>query len=594
MTWPRAHSPRASWLVALLVLAVYLPTCAVLPQAGDALEFLMIASHGGVAHPPGYPVFSLAARAFAAVLPNVSFAVSALSAVLGAATAGVLHRAVLRATDDGVAAAFVALVYATSTLVWRWAVVPEVLSGGTLTAALVLLAAVHVARGARGPRAAAALGLAFATGIAHHHTSILLMPLMVWTWIAAWPRPFTPRAIAATTATAVLCAWVGLLPYATLLLPGGDWRWGNTTELPGLVHHFLRGDYGTLDTGQPARNIALHVQPMLYLTSLARQLAGLPLLLGIAGLGLAFKARTGRGFAAALAATWLFAGPIFVARFDLPATGYHRMVVERFHGFPTVLFAFAMGYGVTAFRALPFWSRPALPTGLLALNLLVAAALSAPAATARNHTITDDFLRNTLGAVEPNAVILTTGDSFQFGCEFAQSVLHLRDDVACVAAGLVPYDWYRRRTLEQHPELTLTRPDGRPLSAAQLAAAFAVQRPTYVSSRLPLASPDLPLPPYYPAAGSLLRISSGELPTPPELEAALLRDWTSFQLGSRLTVDQLDTAGDSTLWDQYALTWSTLASGYAAGGDTGSAERCRARARELSPWLFDLDVPAAP
>lgn len=585
--------PVASWCVLGAFILLYLPTCARLPQAGDALEFLMVAAGGGVPHPPGYPLFLLAARGVVLLLPfgALAWKVSALSAVLAAATVAVIHRAVLRATDDGVAAAFAAGSYGTSVLFWRWSVVSEVLSGATLTAALVLLVCVRVARGGRGRREAMLLGLAFATGVAHHHTAILLLPVMAWAWVALWPRPVRPRGVAEVTALVVGCSLVGLLPYLTLMAPGGVWRWGDTSSWGGLVHHFLRADYGTLSTGQLSRGVALHVQPALYLGGVARQLVGLSALLGAVGFVVAFRGRTGRGFAAALLATWLLAGPLFVTRFDLPAEGFYRMVVERFHILPNLLVALAVGYGTVWFRGLRIWSRPAVPTALLSVNLLLAGAMALPAASMRDLSITDDFLRNTLGAVEPDALIVTQGDTFHFGCEYALRIEELRRDVACVAPGLVDYEWYRRRLARLYPGLTLER-DGRPLTLSELVAAHVDRRPVYLSVRVPIVSPGAMagIPPYWPAAGTLLRVSGGgKHPPPPALvEASLLRDWEGFELRSRLVdVSELNTSADSTTWDHYALVWMTLATGYESAGDADGAERCRERARALSPWLLE-------
>jgi uncharacterized membrane protein YccF (DUF307 family) len=590
--------PASSWVLAGTFGVLYLATCARVVQGGDSPEFLTVAAAGGVAHPSGYPLFSLAARAFVLGLPfgTVAWKVSALSALLAAATLGVLHRAVLRLTGDGVAALTAATALGFSVLFWRWSVVPEVLSGSTLTVALVVLAATRIAQGAEGPRAGLFLGLAFATGIAHHHTAILLAPLLIWAWVAAWPRPWTPAGIAGTTAAAAAGALVGLLPYLTLMVPGGAWRWGDTESFSGLVHHFLRRDYGTFATGQADRGIAWWVQPRLYLEGIGRQLMGLPALLGVVGFGAALVQtddRRKRGFAAALLAAWLVAGPLFVSRFDLPPEGYYRVVVERFHSFPTTLYCVAVGLGSAWFLKLKLWSRPALPIALLALNLAVAGLLAAPRASMRDATILDDFLRNTLGALEPDAVLFTQGDSFNFGCMYAREGLGLRPDVACIHGPMVGHEWYRERLLARHPDLVLTL-DGAPMRLPELVTANAAIRPVYLSSRIPLLAPEVVgiIPPTWPAAGTLLRVSGpGEYPPPPGVvEAALVKDWEGFVLNSRLVdAAELDESLESTAWDHYAQVWIVLATGFDAVGDAAGSARCRARARDLSPWLLGAE-----
>ncbi len=586
--------PVTSWLLFAAFVLLYLPTCARVVQGGDSPEFLTIAAKGGVAHPSGYPLFGLLARGLVLALPfgTVAWKVSALSATLGAATLGLLHRATLLVTEDGVAATVAAGALGFSVLFWRWSVVPEVLSGSTLTAALVLLACAHVARGLQGPKAGLFLGLAFATGVAHHHTAILLAPVLVWAWWAAWPTPRTARGALAVTGAGVAGTLVGLLPYLTLMLPGGAWRWGDTETLSGLVHHFLRADYGTFVTGQIDRGIAWWVQPGLYGSGLFRQFAGLPAVLGLAGVAATLSApKRLRGFGVAVVATWLLAGPLFVTRFDLPAQAYYRVVVERFHSFPNVAFALLIGVGVAWFVRLKVWSRPELPVALLGLNLLVVGALAMPRASMRDATILDDFLRNTLTSVEPGALVISHGDSFNFGCVYASEVLELRPDVACVSPKLLQHDWYRDWVAERHPDL-VTRLDGAPMPLPELVIANAEQRPVYLSVRIPEIHPEVVgiIPPTWPAAGTLLRVSGqGYYPPAPEtVEAALTRDWERFTIRSRLVaVEELDESLEAPAWDHYALVWWRLAAGYENAGDEEGRQRCLDRARELSPWLVE-------
>ena len=40
------------------------------------------------------------------------------------------------------------------------------------------------------------------------------------------------------------------------MLPGGSWRWGDTTSLDGVVRHFLRSDYGTFRLASQEADVA--------------------------------------------------------------------------------------------------------------------------------------------------------------------------------------------------------------------------------------------------------------------------------------------------------------------------------------------------
>lgn len=592
---PASDDPRGrrdTWLLFAAFCALYLATAARTVQGGDSGEFLTVAASGGVAHPPGYPIFVLWSALWTKLpLGTVAWRVAAASGVLGALTLATVHRAVWIGTGHRIAAGIAAGALGLSPLFWRWSVVPEVLSGAALTAGLLCLVGVRIAKGWVGPWASVALGLAFATGVANHHTAILLLPLLAWAAFAAVPRPWTARSLALGLGTAFAASLVGLLPYLLLVAPGGAWRWGDTRSFGGLLHHFLRSDYGTLSTGQAARGLPIATQPLLYLRGLLTQFPGALWLLGFGGFAAAWRFR--RGFALALAASWAVAGLVFVTQFDLPPEGYYRVVVERFHPVPNTPFAVALGFGAAWLLRHPFWSAPRLPALLLAGHLVLAGSVSALTAPMATNTILHDFLHNTLQAVEPDALIVTSGDSMFFGCLAAQEVLGLRPDVTCLGPNMLPYPWYRAWLLERHPKLVLTE-GGQPLPAPEVVTANAALRPVYLSVRLPLVRPEFVglIPPTYPAAGTLLRVlrPGQPLPPPPQVEAELLDVWQGFEVRSRITdISQLGTELEWTAWDHYGLVWNTLASGFSAQGDEAGKARCEERVRALSPWILGIE-----
>ena len=187
-------------------------------------------------------------------------------------------------------------------------------------------------------------------------------------------------------------------------------------------------------------------------------------------------------------------------------------------------------------------------------------------------------------------MVVSHGDTFNFGCVYAQEVLALRPDVACLSPKMLGHRWYRDRITARHPDLVLQE-GGVALQLPEFVVANADRRPVYISVRIPLVAPEVVgiIPPTWPAAGTLLRVSGrGQFPPPPDVvEAALMRDWDGFVLRSSLVDEaELDEVLESTVWDHYGLVWTTLASGYAFSGEDAGRLRCEARARELSPWLL--------
>src|SRR5438067_6821116 len=189
-------------LAGLVALAVYLRTVAPALPTGDSGDLITAARALGIAHPPGYPLYSLLGH-LAGLLPLSSAALrlDLLSALLHAATVGLvclLTYRLLRADDrrpttescdprpwvagrpacpePAVAALVGALLLGSSTDFWRYATVAEVFPLNSLLAALVLLLLLEWRR--RPERAGLLRAFALGCGLAaaNHHTVALLGP----------------------------------------------------------------------------------------------------------------------------------------------------------------------------------------------------------------------------------------------------------------------------------------------------------------------------------------------------------------------------------------------------------------------------------
>src|SRR5271156_725399 len=87
------HATVAAAVCFAGALALYTTTASRTIQGGDTTEFALIGVLGGVAHPPGFPLFSLLAR-LGVLLPwgGLFFRVAWVSALCGAAAVAVVQR----------------------------------------------------------------------------------------------------------------------------------------------------------------------------------------------------------------------------------------------------------------------------------------------------------------------------------------------------------------------------------------------------------------------------------------------------------------------------------------------------------------------
>lgn len=570
--------------MAAAALVLYAATAATTVQGGDAGELLTVAAGGGVAHPPGYPLFTgLAGLLVQLPLGTVPWRGAMAAAVLAAAGIGLLGAAVERWTGRPLAGVAAAGSLAVSGLCWRYATVSEVFAGGVFTAGAVLWVASRVQAGWRGPQAAGALGLAVASGIACHHTVVLLAPLVLFVlWQTCRERPVASLAAGAAGLAP------GFAAYGALMLPGGVWRWGDTTTLEGLVHHFLRRDYGTFSLAVSDAQVAPWAHPLDWVLALPTQFAGVFFLLGL--VGLAQAVRTRQPLALALLATLLLAGPIFFLRFNLPVEGFWTVVTRRFHVLPNTLFAVFVGLGAAAWLESALLAGVRLRRGLVGACVVVAGLLASGHAPHRGWTVLEDFCRSALSVVGPDALILGSGDSRLFGFLYLQSIEGLRPDVAYVEPEMLGYPWYRDRLNAQHPDLLPVLEGKVHVDPVDLIGRHYGQRPIYLAPRL-LEAPGFAerLPPAFPAGATWMQLlGPGEpLPPPEQVEADLRQALAGFRLASRVVTEhQATRTWESEAWDQYAITFAVLADAYDAGGDPVGAARCRATASSLSPWRF--------
>lgn len=140
----RAHIIDTSGIF-IFALLVYALTCCRSVYVGDAGELTLALSTGGIAHPPGYPLYTVLGWVWLKLLFFLKPALAAnlFSAVTAAAAAALLHRLLLHLLPQASrpAAAAAALVFAFSHPVWSSATAAEVyaLSAFLYIAALLVV-----------------------------------------------------------------------------------------------------------------------------------------------------------------------------------------------------------------------------------------------------------------------------------------------------------------------------------------------------------------------------------------------------------------------------------------------------------------------
>ena len=224
--------PSAFILAAALFvvsLTLYLATLApsVVTLFDDSLEFQLVTYQLGIAHPTGYPLYTLLGKLFT-FLPvgDVAYRVNLMSAFFGAATVALLYLLILLIVSPRkkapntfdtplwpthLGAIIGAMLFGVGQVFWQQATIAEVYTLNAFFVALLLVAAIYR------PRRVGWLAFLFGLSLTHHRTMLLLLPaLVLYLYLFQRAQLFKPKVLL----TGVALGLVPLLLYLYLPLRG--------------------------------------------------------------------------------------------------------------------------------------------------------------------------------------------------------------------------------------------------------------------------------------------------------------------------------------------------------------------------------------
>lgn len=475
----------------MLPLIVYAITLHPGLPAGDSGELITAAWTGGIAHPPGYPLYVMLAGAWAHLLPlgSVAWRMNLFSAVCMALAAGVVALTVARLSRSHLAALIAAWAFAFAAPVWKYALVAEVFGLNALLAALALWAFARALpmppkpptpapapeasrRRTRPPRAVAArapaavpavpdraavMAIAFLTilALSHHHTLLILgVPLAAVSYAQAWRASAGHRMALTLDVGFAKCA--ALLPLLWLPFASAHPHalvWGDASSVRGFLSLLLRADYGTFHLAPVQSGMQADTNhALLFAQSLPHAVGLLPLAFALVGAGVI--ARRHRALSTALLLYALLQA-LFFARVEFPSNAlWLRGVVERFYILPLLVLALLAGMGAAWALDRMRGYRIAFAADavvMLALTLSYPLVAHGRVVDQRGNMFTQTLGRGLLASLPPHAVLFTQGDLLHNALAYLQRVQGERPDVTVCDQELMTYPWYVRRLRASSP-----------------------------------------------------------------------------------------------------------------------------------------------
>jgi hypothetical protein len=455
-------------LAGLTALTVYLRTLAPGVSIIDSGELSAVACTLGIAHPTGYPLFTLLGRiaAMLPVGPEAIVRLNAMAALCAAAGVGVLchllasllrmmsresARDRARAAAVGPAALGGALVFGFSDTVWAQGVAIEVYALHLLLVALILRMAVWAleARDRQENREVARAWLmgAFLLGLSfgNHMTTVLLLPALAVWFLGTAGGGVAGRRLALRAA---LSGGAGLSIYLYLPLRAAQhpaFSWGDVTSIERLLWHISGKQYRVwiFSSWDVAER-----QLKAFLADLPAEFTVVGLLL--AALGLLVMLRWQLRPALVTVLLWVTCVGY--------AINYDIHDIDAYFLLAYLVIALWISVGIVFLVRLLPRRVPVVALWLGALLLPAGMLLGKYASADRSGDyMVEDYTRAVFEAVEPGGVVLSYQWDFWLSASYYyQSVEGWRTDVTVVDKELLRRSWYLTELERRSPELMRT------------------------------------------------------------------------------------------------------------------------------------------
>lgn len=448
----------AGIIVAIAVFLVYILTLAPTIGFNDSGELATVAATLGIAHPTGYPLFTLIGWIFTKIPIGGSeaYRVNLMAAVFCAAGIFVFFKVLLLILGQFyeqksqqyerfyliIAASFGALVLAFSQTYWSQAVSVEVYSLHCLliiSIIYIFLRALFSPNKKGAERNWLLLGLLFGLSFSNHMSTIMLAPAFLYLY-------FAEQGIRRDSFKRILYMLVpfliGLSLYLYLPIRASynpPLNWGNPTTLESFIWHLSGRVYQArmFISGEVAFKQLSHL-----IGTLPGGFMYFPLLFAIAGVVELFRWQR-RVF---------YFSFLLITACIVMAINYDIHDIDSYFLLAYIIVALWSGAGVVQVFMWITMSgvRKVFAVGVVLSALIVLVSNYSEADESRNY-IPEDYTMNMFSSVQPDAIILTSQwDYFSSPALYFQLVRNVRRDVVIIEPYALAWSWYITVHLRTH------------------------------------------------------------------------------------------------------------------------------------------------
>lgn len=409
---------------------------------GDVGDLVTASYVFGVAHPPGYPLFTLLGFFLTklpfALLPVTKVAVLSLFSSL---LSLYFFRKIIKLFIFFPIAEFISLsILAFSYLFWLSAEIPEVFALHILLSCFFLYEALLFYKTEKIKYLFLSL-FAFGLAASNHHTIVLLLSTF---FILVFARYKILKKNFKKLLFLPLVFLLGLFPYAYIPFAASKspvLNWDNAVSLQNFIRLVTRADYGTFTAGafQKAGFFAQFIILKHYFLTLVSSITLPALAISFLGFFSAFK--KDKIFAISLLVGIILSGPVFLFYAGFPIlNSFVQGASERFFLMSQVLVLFFFPFGLTAFYQFltSVFSKKIYATSILLVFFILPILLFKANVEKTNLskvTLGTDLSKNILRNLTKNSWLILQGDTGTFNTVYVQHVLGFRPDIELVQVG---------------------------------------------------------------------------------------------------------------------------------------------------------------
>ncbi len=453
----------------LLILSFYLFFQSKSIYGGDAGDLVSSAYTFGVAHPPGYPLYTFLGYLLSRLpIYTVAWRLSLLSSIPSALAVFFVFKSIKLISNRTLPALFGSLTLAFSYLFWLYASVPETFALYSFFVSLIVYLSLKWIE-FRKISTLYLLIFSFSLSSTHHHLISLFLPALLFMFIFSLPRLKTLSNFLIFLLKSLCLAILGFLPYIYVVIASKlspPINWDNPVNLSNFIRLILRSDYGTF--GGPQTTLSNRLINLYAYFNLLIDDFSLPVVL-LAGAGLFFLFKKSKKQSVFLFLAFIFSGILFISYGALQLVANFILgTIERTYTGSYVIVSVLSGLGFYFLSSalITFLRKANLNKYIRTVLVLQFVLMLVPLLLLLKNNLKFRLLKNDYTAENLGYDILNTvgnektilflsGDTPLFNSQYIYYTQEGYDNIVLIHTAKLSASYYRQTLIDSYPDIKI-------------------------------------------------------------------------------------------------------------------------------------------